>query len=148
MKKCILILFLFAMLIGTGTAENVKTGNVMAFKQALEKDGFAVQQGFIAYLDLIRLYEEGALPCAYGNNPSTKYLTYFVPSAPGHKIPVMYSKIASTLGISNLSPIWNLGPDEAVVFVGRTPPECRYFSFDTYLMDRTYGNETDGSPPT
>jgi hypothetical protein len=30
----------------------------------------------------------------------------------------------------------------AVVFVGRTPPECRYFSYDHYIVDRTYGNET------
>ncbi len=141
MKVYIISAVLFAMLIGTGIAQNATTENVNAFKQALEKDGFTVQQGSIGYLDLIKLYEAGVLPCAYGNNPSTKYLTYFVPSAPGHKIPELYSNIASTLGISNLSPIWNLGPDEAVVFVGRTPPECRYFSFDPYVMSRTYGNE-------
>jgi len=26
--------------------------------------------------------------------------------------------------------------------VGRTPPECSYFSFDLQLVERTYGNET------
>ena len=78
-----------------------------------------------------------------GNNPTTKYLTYFVPPAPGHKVPELFSQIATTLGVSaNLSPFWNLGPDEAVIFVGRTPPECRYFSYDHYIVDRTYGNET------
>ena len=83
------------------------------------------------------------MPSAYGNNPSTKYLTYFVPPAPGHKVPELFAKIAKALGMSqDTSAFWNLGPDEAVVFVGRTPPECRYFSFDHYLVVRTYGNET------
>jgi hypothetical protein len=41
-----------------------------------------------------------------------------------------------------VSAFWNLGPDEAIVFVGRTPPECSYFSYDHYLLSRTYGNET------
>jgi hypothetical protein len=102
-----------------------------------------VQQGAIGFLDFIKLYNEGVLPCAYGNNPTTKYLTYFVPPAPGHNVPELFSKIAVALGVSsNVSSFWNLGPDEAVVFVGRTPPECRYLSFDDYLMSRTYGNET------
>jgi hypothetical protein len=83
------------------------------------------------------------LPSAYGNNPSTKYLTFFVPPAPGHKIPGLFAKIASSLGMSqNLSSLWNLGPDEAIVFVGRTPPDCRYFSYDPELMFTTFRNET------
>ena len=131
------------MLIGTGLAENVKTGDVKAFQKALEQDGFTVQQGRIGYLDIIKLYNLGVLPSVYGNNPATKYLSYFVPPAPGHKVPELFSKITAALGMSQgTSPFWNLGPDEAIVFVGRTPPECRYFSYDHYLMSRTYGNET------
>lgn len=143
MKIYIILAVLFAMLIGTGIAENVNIANVTAFKQSLEKDGFTVQQGRISYLDIIKLHNLGVLPSCYGNNPTTKYLSYFVPPAPGHKSPELFSKIAGALGMpSNLSSFWNLGPDEAVVFVGRTPPECRYFSYDHYLLDRTYGNET------
>lgn len=143
MKRHILLLVLFAMLIGTGFAENVKTGDVKAFQKALEKDGFTVQQGKAAYLDVIKIYDLGILPSAYGNNPSTKYLSYFVPPPPGHKVPELFAKIASALGISqNTSAFWNLGPDEAIVFVGRTPPECKYFSYDNYLLSRTYGNES------
>jgi hypothetical protein len=143
MKVYIMLVVLLAMLIGTGIAQNATTGDVNAFEQALEKDGFTVQQGSIGFFDFIKLYEAGVLPCAYGNNPSTKYLTYFVPPAPGHKVPELFSKVAVALGISsNWSSFWNLGPDEAVVFVGRTPPECKYLSFDHYLMSRTYGNET------
>ena len=143
MRIYILLGILSAMLIGTCIAQNATTGDVNAFRQALEKDGFTVQQGSVGSFDVIKLYDLGVLPNALGNNPSTRYLSYFVPPAPGQKVPEKIAKIAATLGINlDAAAFWNLGPDEAVVFVGRTPPECRYFSFDLQLVERTYGNET------
>ena len=142
MKRYMLLGFVLAVLIGTGLAQNATTSDVNAFQQALEKDGFTVQQGAIGSFDVIKLYDLGVLPNALGNNPSTRYLSYFVPPAPGQKVPKELTKIATTLGINlHATPFWNLGPDEAVVFVGRTPPECRYFSLDLQLVERTYGNE-------
>ncbi len=142
MKAYIILAVLFTTLIGTGLAQNATTGDVNAFKQALEKDGFTVQKGGIGFFDVIKLYDLGVLPNALGNNPSTKYLTFFVPPAPGHKLPKELTKIAAILGINlEATTFWNLGPDEAIVFVGRTPPECRYFSTDLQLVGRTYGNE-------
>jgi hypothetical protein len=141
--KVFIIAVLFAMLIGTCLAQNATTGDVNAFKQALEKDGFTVQKGGLGYFDLIKLYDLGILPSAYGNNPSTRYLSYFVPPAPGQKVPELFAKIAAALGMRlNSTAFWNLRPDEAIIFVGRTPPECRYFSYDHFLMSRTYGNDT------
>jgi hypothetical protein len=143
MKVYIILSVLLATLIGTSLAQNATTGDVNAFKQALEKDGFTVQKGGLGFFDAIKLHDLGVLPSCYGTNPTTKYLVYFVPPAPGHEVPAQFAKIAKTIGLSaNLSSFWNLGPDEAVVFVGRTPSECRYFSYDHYLVDRTYGNET------
>ncbi|MDD4162886.1 MAG: hypothetical protein PHW87_10470 [Methanothrix sp.] len=143
MKLYMLFGFILVMLIGTALAQSPTTSDVNDFKQALEKDGFTVQQGAIGFFDLIKLYDLGVLPNALGNNPSTRYLTYFVPPAPGQKLPKELTKIAATLGINlDATAFWNLGPDEAVVFVGSTPPECRYFSFDLQLVERTYGNET------
>ncbi len=143
MKTNIILAILFAMLIGTSLAQNPTTGDVNVFKQALEKDGFTVQQGEIGFFDLIKLYNVGLIPSAYGNNPTTKYLAYFVPPAPGSKVNERASKIAKMLGKSgNSTAYWNLRPDEAVIFVGRTPPECRFFNFDADLMFRAYGNET------
>ena len=126
------LLVLFAISVGTGLAQNMDIGDVEAFKQALEQDGFTVQQGGLGYFDFMKLYNTGVLPSAYGNNPATKYLTYLVPPAPGHEVDWNdLLEIAKSLGVTaELAPFWNLGPDEAVVFVGRTPPECRYFSFD------------------
>ena len=85
MRNYVLLSVLFVMLIGIGLAQNEEIGNVVAFKKALEKDGFTVQQGRIGYFDLIKIYNAGVVPSAYGNNPTTKYLLYFVPPAPGHR---------------------------------------------------------------
>ena len=143
MRMYLLLLVMLSITIGAGLAADAVTGDAQSFKHALEQDGFTVQQGRIGYLDLIKLYDTGVLPSAYGNNPTTKYLTYFVPPAPGRTVPELFSRITKALGMDQgTSAFWSLGPDEAVVFVGRTPPECRYFSFDHYLLSRTYGNET------
>jgi hypothetical protein len=143
MKHCIVCAAVLVLLIGHALAQNIEIGDVEGFQQALEKDGFTVQQGRIGYFDLIKVYNAGVIPSAYGNNPTTKYLLYFVPPAPGEKVPETFAKIATTVGMSpEVSSFWNLGPDEAIIFVGRTPPRCRYFSYDHYIVDRTYGNET------
>ena len=102
MKSCVMLGFLFAILIGICLAENVKTGDMKAFQQALEKDGFTVQKGGLGYFDVIKLYNFGVLPSTYGNNPSTKYLTYFVPHAPGHNVPELFAKVAVTLGMNQI----------------------------------------------
>ena len=142
MRRLILFAFILVLLTGPALAQEVVSGDADAFRVALEKDGFIVQKGGIGYFDLIKVYNAGVFPSAYGNNPGTKYLLYFVPPAPGHQVPELFAKIAATTGMSpSLSSFWNIGPDEAVIFVGRTPPECRYFSYDHYLVDRTYGTE-------
>ena len=142
MKTHIAMAAFVAFSMGAGLAQQAQAGDLKAFQTALEQDGFTVQQGSLGYLDIVKLYDKKLLPAAYGNNPSTKYLTYFVPPAPGHKVPELFSKIAVALGRSeDISPFWNIRPDEAIVFVGKTPPECRYFSFDHYILSRTYGTE-------
>ena len=124
MKAYIILAVLFSLLIGAGLAENMKTGDVKAFKQALENDGFVVQQGELGYFDLIKIYNEGLIPSVYGNNPSTPYLAYFMPPAPGYKVNERGAMIAKVLGKSgNATVYYSLRPDEAIVFVGRTPPE-------------------------
>lgn len=67
MRSYILIPVLFALSIGTGLAVNVDIGDVGAFKQSLEQDGFTVQQGELGCFDLIKLYNEGFLPSTWHN---------------------------------------------------------------------------------
>lgn len=144
MRKYIVFMVLLAMLISTAFAENAKAGGIKSIRQALENDGFIVQEGELGVFDLVKIYNEGLIPSAYGNNPTTRYLVYFVPSTPGEQIDKRSSTISEVLGKSEdvIPTIKNLRPDEAIIFVGRTPPECRYFSYDVNLMFRTYGNET------
>jgi hypothetical protein len=66
MKHYMILGLVLAVLIGTGLAQNPTTSNVNAFKQALEKDGFTVQQGAIGFFDVIKLYDMGVLPNALG----------------------------------------------------------------------------------
>jgi len=143
MRDYIFLVVGFALLIGISFAENVEIGDVESFKQALEQDGFTVQQGGLGSFDFMKLYDMGILPSAYGNNPATQYLVYLVPPPSGQEVGGIISEIIKALGVTaNITPFWSLRPDEAVVFVGRTPPECRYLSLDQFLMERTYGNET------
>jgi hypothetical protein len=143
MRLYIFLIFACAMLVVTGLAENEDIGDVEAFKEALEQDGFTVQQGGLGHFDFMKLYDMGVLPSAYGNNPATRYLIYLVPPPSGQEVEGIISEIIKALGVTaNVTPFWSLRPDEAVVFVGRTPPACRYLSLDQFLMERTYGNET------
>ena len=96
MKGCIMFGFLFAILIGIGLAQNAETGDLKAFQQAM-KDGFTIQEGKLHYLDFIKLYDKGVIPSAYGNNPATKYVSYFIPSSPGHKVDGNVAEIAKGL---------------------------------------------------
>ena len=142
MRVYILISVLFVLSIGTGLAVNMDIGDVEGFKQALEQDGFTVQEGKLGLVDLIKMYETGYFTIAAGNTPTTKYLGYFVPTAPGQAVDPEIAEYSKLLGFSdNTSNYWNLRVDEAVVFVGKTPPECRYFSFDSALQSRILGNK-------
>jgi hypothetical protein len=93
MRAYIFLIFAFAMLIGTGLADNEETGDVEAFKQALEQEGFTVQQGGLGHFDFIKLYDMGILPSAYGNNPATRYLVYLVPPPSGQEVGGIISEI-------------------------------------------------------
>lgn len=92
--------------------------------QQLETDGFTVQRGAVARVDLVQLLCQGAAPTAYYNNPGAPYLVLRLPQAPEETAPV-------------LSPLfYRLREDEAVLVVGRTPPPMAYFSYQTFIYAR------------
>lgn len=116
------------------------SGNITDLKNILEKDGFTVQEGKFGYVDIIGLYEAGLAPSCFGNNPSTPYMFYFLPPPPGEKAIGENPNDADTLDNKTLME-YRLRPDEALLFIGRTPPECKYFSFVPYVYDRYFPNE-------
>jgi len=116
-------------------------GDIGAFRSALERDGFVVGQGAVAMFPLIEAYEAGLIKACWGNDPTKPYLICLVPPAPGEQVPSYKFKVGEFLGLKGVTMLFRMRPDEALVFVGRTTPECKYFGYTGYLMERSYGNE-------
>lgn len=103
------------------------------FTNALQQDGFAVNPGVAFQINLVKTWCTGTLPdwvpfdhALYSNSQP-----YLAPAIP---------KSASDPG--KLSPLFKLGPQEAVVFIGLTPPPERYFGFYSFLRARVGADGT------
>jgi len=116
-------------------------GDLGAFRSALQRDGFVVQEGAAAMFPLIEAYEAGLIKACWGNDPTKPYLVCLVPPAPGEQVPSYKFKVGEFLGLKGVTILFHMRPDEALVFVGRTPPECDYYGYCGYLMEKVYGNE-------
>ncbi|MEO8553615.1 MAG: hypothetical protein ABI678_26760 [Kofleriaceae bacterium] len=97
---------------------------------AFATTGLRTATGTFEFLDLSTCC---ATSCA-GNNPSSPYGTVFVPEGPDETAPNPHARP------DGLSDAFRLRADEAIVFVGKTPPPARYFGFTPYLNDRDDGN--------
>jgi hypothetical protein len=95
------------------------------------------QRGYVVQAGQVRFFQPEdclALENCAGNNPSSPYGLYCLPAAPDETVAKTYESPCPPE--SNLRWVWRLRPDEAVVFLGKTPPEARYFSFRSYLFSR------------
>ena len=122
-------------------AEVEGTVEIEAFRVALEEDGFIVQEGKLGHIDLIELYNRGLTPDCSANNPSSPYLTYFLPAAPGQVVKNLVTDAPVNPEHQGLWVTNRLRPDEAVIYVGKTPPVCSYFSYRSYLQHRFFPEE-------
>lgn len=111
---------------------NVGGGDILAFKTALEKDGFTVQLGELKTVNIFDLVNQGVVFSCNGNNPSSLYKAYVLPPAPGQTAPNIFSDKM------NMSTTYRLRPDEALVYIGKTPPNCTYFSYQTFQQYHYY----------
>jgi hypothetical protein len=118
-----------------------KVGDIEAFQTAIAADGFTVQEGKLETFDVIAMYNAGLVPSCYGNNAQAPYMCYKLPKAPGQTT-------NNTVSDSPIKPanagLWadsRLRPDEAIVFIGKTPPECSYFSYCNYIAVRYFPEE-------
>lgn len=112
------------------TTQNV--GNVDNFVKSLEADGFTVQEGEFTLVDAIDLFNRGITPDCNANNAGNPYLACKFPEAPGQTLPNI---------VENL--VYPLRADEALIFVGKTPPKMKYFSYRSFMVDRYYENIND-----
>ncbi len=118
--------------------------NVGNFTSVLEDRGFIVQRGELRYVDILKLCSEGIVDSCMGNNANSPYAVCLLPPAPnqdpsrGQDPPSGYNPDNLDNYPANIDFIapggtYKLRPDEAIVFIGKTPPPARYFSFQSYL---------------
>jgi hypothetical protein len=105
----------------------------LSLVQAFAEKGFGAALGSFHVIDLASCCDEGK-SCS-GNNPTSPYGAFYVPPSPGQTVP------EEQPGEDGTSNSFRLRPDEAVVYVGQTPPLAAYFGFTAYLVSRTYDGE-------
>jgi hypothetical protein len=98
---------------------------------AIRRGGYAVQAGELRFFGVDDCL---ALPQCYGNNPSSPYGVYCLPPAPGERLEPVATPPCPADG--SLRWAWRLREDEALIFVGQTPPPAQYFSFRSYVFSR------------
>lgn len=106
-------------------------GSVATLTSALEAAGYTVQPGTFAPFDLADCCAAGK-NCA-GNNPASPYVTVKVPPAPGQ------TAVNFGADASGASTVFRIREDEAIVYIGTTPPKARYFGFTPYLYEHQVG---------
>lgn len=99
-----------------------------AFHAALGSGGFSVRTGSVQRFDPItEIYDAGIGDSANANNPGQDYKVLYVPPL---RI-VLPDDLLEQIGVT-----FRLRPDEAIVYVGPTPPRCDYFSFTPFVSVR------------
>jgi len=104
------------------------------FQAIAEAAGQVVQEGALTFATYEGCCDAGA-DCL-GNNPATPYGTYALPPSPGEV--VAGDDIFAPWGEvpDGLHRDHRLREDEAIVLIGRTPPEVKYFGLRSYLNTR------------
>ena len=98
-----------------------------AFTKALQQDAFDVNPGVAFRINLVDAWCTGAIPSWVPFNHAlySNSQPYLAPAVP-----------KSASDPEKLSPLFELGSEEAIVFIGLTPPAERYFGFYAFLRTR------------
>jgi hypothetical protein len=120
-----------------------KETDIANFEAKLEKTNFTVQEGKLGLFPLVDLYDAGYIKSCWANDPTKPYLVTWLPPAPNERVDASKFRLAQILGYGDgLTNVYHMRPDEAIILIGKTPPECKYFGFSGCLMQRTYVNQT------
>jgi hypothetical protein len=124
------LLILFFLPGGAAYGEDiVENTTIQAFSDA----GFQVNAGQVESFDVLGLYKAGFIASCFGNNPTNPYLTFYLPRAPGQTTNNTITDAPINPAHKGLWVDYRLRPDEAIVYIGTTPPECDYFSYIAYI---------------
>jgi hypothetical protein len=144
------IIFLILLLIVASCAipqqnSSVSVGDIDAFRALLENSDFTLQLAPFVHVDLIKLYQAGKLANAAGNNADAPYRGVFgaipdnIEIKDVNQLSDAQEQVDNWLyNIPGLIQGWQLNPDEAVVLVTKTPPECTYFSYCGFIFYKYY----------
>ncbi len=116
-------------------SKDVKTGNFLQFRAVLEQKGATIQDGAFARIDFLKLYEDGQVINCNGNNANNPYFACALPKSPEQLVP-------DFLEVPNPNPhdpeplhvSIHFQASQAIVLVGTTPPEVKYFSYVPFLV--------------
>ena len=123
---------------GLVLAKKPAEGNLILLKKSLANMGFTVQEGLVDFPDIVGMCCQCQLPSCFANNPASPYGIFVLPPSPNQPsdVPNPYSEWFSETYPEGWSWFWRMRADEAVIFLGTTPPEMDYFGFTAYLYDR------------
>ncbi len=97
-----------------------------AVAKSLAGSGYLVNQGSINLTSAINICNAGYSINCQGNNAGFPYLVMNTPPSPSFDT------------LNNMTIVFNLQSDEAILLIGKTPPKCKYFSYRSYLAGRVY----------
>ncbi len=145
-----IIIFLVLACLVTSCTPAAKTDltsseSIQAFCATLEKNGFTTSQVPFLPVDLIKLYEAGRLSSCAGNNFGAPYKGLFGALPAGMEI-TDESQLANAqaqiekwlYNTPGYIKGWQINPNEAVVLITKTPPECAYFSYCGFIFYKYY----------
>lgn len=116
-------------LIAVGAPEPQKIGDIVpsaaTLSSALKNKGYTVQQGDICLSNAIDVCSAGYSPNANGNNAGFPYLCIQAPLPPDAEHAILPPQFA-----------FSMREDEGFILIGKTPPECDYYSYRSYFLSR------------
>jgi hypothetical protein len=128
-----------------GKSTTISIGDIEALRTSLQNSDFTIKLAPFIPVDLVKLYEAGRLANAAGNNAGALYKGVFAAVPQNVEIKDINQLSNAKELIQNLlynTPGliqgWQLNPDEALVLVTKTPPECAYFSYCGFIFYKYY----------
>lgn len=137
MRRAALVV-LIAVLVVAGVVTVVLLGNrdtpasapnPQAFTTGLTDNGFLVGTGSAVRIDASEMVDQHAIDSAAGNNAGQPYKVFAVPNRAGTAEDDATREVRA----------FRLREDEALVYLGPTPPAGDYFSFTPFLFSRHQG---------
>jgi len=139
------LIFIMTSCVTPGQTTKVSTGDIDTFRSALEKSDFTLKLAPFIHVDLIKIFEAGRLSSVSGNNLGAPYKGVFGTLPENVEIKNV-EQLANAQGLIDnwlyntpgLIKGWQMNPDEAVVLITKTPPECVYFSYCGFIFYKYY----------